>query len=164
MQSRTFRGGKPFLDTLKAFIELFGDLPHIKRFKAVCRMPHHIALRFKRWKLTVFSWRFENLEFILVDLFASFEFMPYFNLQAMLGNSKVQAAIYTAVDAGFRDPLFTGRAQVLLVATHRTGHWMRWIEGCPCHDHLLIACKSYAARRALLESHGVVGGIMRGPV
>ena len=147
-----------FLDTLRAFIEFFGDLSHIKRFRAVCKIPAHVGAKIKRFRLTVFSWRFENLEYILADLFAVFPYSGYFDLKLMLGKGKVANSCYSAVDAGFRDSLFRARAWVLVGVTQRTGHWMRWVEGCPCHDHLLISSHSYDDRRTTLEANGVAGG------
>ena len=64
-----------FLETLRSFITVFGDRQHIKRMLAVCRMPNSVRLYFKRWKLRVFSWRWEALEIILEDLTDSMKLM-----------------------------------------------------------------------------------------
>ncbi len=40
----------------------------------------------------------------------------------------------------------------------RVGHWSRWLEGCPCHNDLLINCRSHRERGVALMRAGVVAG------
>ena len=66
-----------FLDVLPAFIAVFGDRGHVLRFRSVCTMPLWASQKLKRWKLRVFSWRWEGLEIILGDLFECFDIMDF---------------------------------------------------------------------------------------
>ena len=147
-----------FLDVLRAFITVFGDRGHVLRFRSVFAMPVRASNQLKRWKLRVFSWRWEGLEIILGDLFESFDIMDFFVLEKMKTNSKGANALYETVAVGCTDPSFVGRVGILLSITRRIGHWMRWCEGCWCHEHILISAADWVERHELLERAGVPGG------
>ena len=82
------------MEALRCFIEVFGDRAHIARFRQTYKMPLTVLALLKRWKLRVFSWRWEALEYILDDVVLSFNFMVYFDLGAMLGPTKVAKRLY----------------------------------------------------------------------
>ena len=63
------------------------------------------------------------------------------------------------MDAAYNCVVFRGRAEILFVVCRRVGHWTRWLEGCYCHEHLLISCSSWEERRKVLEENGVDGGV-----
>lgn len=147
-----------FLDCLHSCIAVFGDRGHILRFKNVCAMPAWASKKLKRWKLRVFRWRWEGLEIILLDLFDAFDLFEFFDLAKMMGKSKGANALYEAISADYTDPFFSGRAGILLSLTRRVGHWMRWCEGCWCHEHILVSATSWDERHELLEKAGVPGG------
>ena len=69
-----------------------------------------------------------------------------------------QPRYHTVANAAKDDLVLILRAHVLHATCCRTGHWTRWLEGCPCHEHLLVSCTSYEERRAILIENGVEGG------
>ena len=73
-------------------------------------------------------------------------------------NLRGSGAADEAVFAAYKCQLFLGRAKILFVVCRRVGHWTRWLEGCPCHEAMLVGAATYEARRKILESAGVKGG------
>ena len=148
-----------FREILVAFVSLFGTREHLERFLAHCPIPAWVKRQIRKFKQRVVSWRWELLEDVLLDLDDMWHAVAYFKLDLMLGGSKVGNAVYILIAQGAVDPLFCARRVLLRVICCRVGHWTRWLEGCPCHEQLLVNCSTWDQRKAILTNAGCADGI-----
>ena len=62
----------------------------------------------------------------------------------------ITAATLQVISEAVEDEAFLGKMATLSLVSHKMGSWMRWCEGCWCHNDLLIGCPSWPARKAAL--------------
>ena len=63
-----------------------------------------------------------------------------------------------AVGAAHADPHLLARILMLSGVSYFMGHWTRWLEGCHCHNDVLIECASWAELKKALREIGVDEG------
>ena len=86
-------------------------------------------------------------------------FLRFFDIAKMTGGQqKLSVALYEGVHAAYTDPLFVWRVRIVASVSHSVGHWSRWLEGCWCHESLLLGCRNFAERKQALQEAGIEKG------
>ena len=66
--------------------------------------------------------------------------------------------VLQSVGAAHADPHLTTRNLMLSGVSYSMGHWTRLLEGCHCHNDVLIECASWAELKKALREIGVDEG------
>jgi len=148
-----------FEEHLRAIVTFFSRQEHKDRFLENCLKPNGITLRHSVHSKHI-DWRWEVLEEVLEDVSDVWPYLRHFSLERMVRteSGKISNALYTLVAEAYANVRFLSIVQLLRVACERVGHWARWMEGCWCHNDILVDCRTYAQRRAALLAAGVDAG------
>lgn len=145
-KSRLWSGSNAaFEQGIKSILALLNDKNLRTRFRKTCLgdAPKQISKLFKYWSIIHVDWRWETLTFLLNNLMPLIPVMvKRFDLRKLTagheGRSEIDVAIIGTLSSFLKLPWLEVGFEMLRVVSQTITLWAHWLEGCPCHEELLL--------------------------